>query len=101
VNGFPTRVYNLIPNRVRLAYVFDPSSKKVRQSEATFSSGIDRYQIRTTLLSTLKGQSTVEIERGLDAVINQVRDRYPFETKKFSGAIERNRYGHIHIYVRS
>jgi serine/threonine-protein kinase len=101
VNGFPTRVYNLIPNRVRLAYVFDPSSKKVRQSEATFSSGIDRYQIRTTLLSTLKGQSTVEIERGLDAVIDQVRDRYPFETKKFSGAIERNRYGHIHIYVRS
>ncbi len=101
VNGFPTRVYNLIPNRVRLAYVFDPNSRRVRQSEATFSSGIDRYQIRTTLLSTLKGQSTVEIERGLDAVIDQVRDRYPFETKKFSGAIERNRYGHIHIYVRS
>ncbi len=100
VNGFPTRVYNLIPNRVRLAYVFDPKSKKVQQSEASFSSGIDRYQIRATLLSTLKGQSTVEIERGLDAVIDGVRDRYIFETKKLSGAIERNRYGHIHIYVR-
>lgn len=101
VNGFPTRVYNLMPNRVRLAYVFDPKSKKVQQSEATFSPSIDRYQIRATLLSTLKGRSTVEIERGLDAVIDGERDRYAFETKKLSGAIERNRYGHIHIYVRS
>ncbi|MGB3786582.1 MAG: serine/threonine-protein kinase [Phormidesmis sp.] len=101
VNGFRTEVYNLMPNRVRLAYVFDPKSKKVRQSEATFSPAIDRYQIRATLLSTLEGKSTVEIERGLDAVIDRRRDRYNFETKKLSGAIMRNRYDYIHIYVRS
>ncbi len=100
VSGFPTEVYNLMPNRVRLAYVFDPKSKKVRQSEATFSPAIDRYQIRATLLSMLKGKSTVEIERGLDAVINRERDRYSFTTKRLSGAIMRTRYDHIHIYVR-
>ena len=101
VNGFPTKVYNLMPNRVRLAYVFNPKSKKVQQSEATFSPAVDRYQIRATLLSTLKGKSTVEIERGLNAVIDRKRDRYDFKTQRLSGAITRNRYDYIHIYVRS
>ena len=100
VNGFPTRVYNLMPNRVRLAYVFDPQSKKVQQSEVTFSPAVDRYQIRATLLSTLQGKSTVEIERGLNAVIDRQRDRYDFSTQRLSGTITRNRHGYVHIYIR-
>lgn len=100
VNGFPTSVYNLMTNRVRLAYVFDPNSKKVQQSEVTFSPAVDRYQIRATLLSTLRGRSTVEIERGLNAVIDRERDHYDFTTQKLSGTITRNRHGYIHIYVR-
>ncbi|MEM8505646.1 MAG: serine/threonine-protein kinase [Cyanobacteria bacterium P01_D01_bin.1] len=100
INGFPTSVYNLMPNRVRLAYVFDPDSKRVQQSEATFSPAVEHYQIQATLLSTLRGKTTVEIERGLNAVIDRERDRYDIRTNRFSGAIVRNRYGHIHIYVR-
>ena len=100
VNGFPVEVYNLMPNRVRLAYVFDPQSRKVQQSEATFSPAINRYQIRATLLSTLRGRSTLEIERGLYAVIDRKRDRFDFSTQKLTGTIMRNRHGHVHIYVR-
>ncbi|EDX86019.1 protein kinase domain [Synechococcus sp. PCC 7335] len=100
VNGFPTSVYSLMPNRVRLAYVFDPNSKKVRQSEVTFSPAVDRYQIRATLLSTLEGKSTVEIETGLNAVIDRERDHYDFTTQELSGTITRNRHGYVHIYVR-
>ncbi|MBE9059498.1 serine/threonine-protein kinase [cf. Phormidesmis sp. LEGE 11477] len=100
VNGFPIEVYNLMPNRVRLAYVFDPQTRRVQQTEATFSPAIDRYQIRTALTSTLKGGSTLEIERGLYAVVDGKRDRYDFTTQRLSGTIRRNRHGHIHIYVR-
>ena len=89
-----------MPNRVRLAYVFDPQSKKVQQSEVTFSPAVDRYQIRATLLSTLQGKSTVEIERGLNAVIDRQRDRYDFSTQRLSGTITRNRHGYVHIYIR-
>ncbi|MEL6899846.1 MAG: serine/threonine-protein kinase [Cyanobacteria bacterium J06606_4] len=98
--NFYTAVYDVVPNRVSLAYVYDRDSVEVRQSEATFSPATDRLVMRTALLGMLDGRSTQSIEAGLEAVRTGERDRFDFESRGFAGSIERNDYGHIHIYVR-
>ncbi|MEL6160699.1 MAG: protein kinase [Cyanobacteria bacterium J06623_5] len=100
MENFYTAVYDVVPNRVSLAYVYDQDSVEVRQSEATFSPSTDRLVMRTALLGMLDGRSTRSIEAGLEAVRSGERDRFAFESKGFAGSIERNAYGHIHIYVR-
>ncbi|MEL6353523.1 MAG: serine/threonine-protein kinase [Cyanobacteria bacterium J06627_28] len=100
-NGYYTSVYDVVPNRVSLAYVYEQGDIDVRQSEATFSPATDRLVIRTTLSGMLDGRSTREIEQGLEAVRTGARDRYTFERRGFSGVIERNAYGHLHIYVQN
>ncbi|MEO0709072.1 MAG: serine/threonine protein kinase, partial [Cyanobacteria bacterium J06649_5] len=99
-DGYTTSVYNIVPNRVSLAYAYEPGSNRVQQSEATFSPSTDWILMRTALNGMLDGRSTKEIEDGLRAVRNGERDRVEINRKGFSGAIERNTYGHVHIYVR-
>lgn len=101
VDGYYTSVYSLVPNRVNLAYVYEPDSIEVRQSEATFSPSTDRLVMRTALLGMLDGRSTRKIEEGLEAVRSGERDRFDFNRRGFTGAIERNAYGHVHIYVKN
>ncbi len=101
IGGYDTDVYDVVPNRVTLAYAYDPSSEQVVQSEATFAAAVDRLVMRTTLLGMLDGRSTREIEQGLEAVRTGERDRFNFESRGFAGAIERNAYGHVHIYVQN
>ena len=100
-DGYYTSEYDVVPNRVSLAYVYEQGDIAVRQSEATFSPATDRLVIRTTLSGMLDGRSTREIEQGLEAVRTGSRDRYTFERRGFSGVIERNAYGHLHIYVQN
>ncbi|MGC1528185.1 MAG: protein kinase [Phormidesmis sp.] len=101
VDGYDTDVYNVVPNRVRLAYAYEPGSERVVQSEATFAAAVDRLVMRTALLGMLDGRSTREIEQGLEAVRTGERDRFDFDARGFTGAIERNAYGYIHIYVQN
>ncbi|MEL6553094.1 MAG: serine/threonine-protein kinase [Cyanobacteria bacterium J06621_11] len=100
VNGYQTDVYSLVPNRVQLGYVYDQDSEMV-QSEVTFSAGVDRLVMRTTLLGMLDGRSTREIEQGLEAVRSGEQNRFDFESRGFLGSIERNAYDHVHIYVQN
>ncbi|MEO1394512.1 MAG: serine/threonine-protein kinase [Cyanobacteria bacterium J06634_5] len=100
IDGYTTSLYNIVPNRVSLAYAYEPGSNRVQQSEATFSPSTDWILMRTALNGMLDGRSTKEIEDGLRAVRNGERDRVEINRKGFSGAIERNTYGHVHIYVR-
>ena len=100
VNGYQANIYTLVPNRVELGYVYNEDDKVV-QSEATFSSGVDRLVMRTTLLGMLDGRSTRDIEQGLEAVRRGQQDRFDFRSRGFSGTIERNAYNHVHIYVQN
>lgn len=99
-NGFYTTTYTLVPNRVTVAYVYDEGSDRVRQSEAAFSPSTDRFVMRTALIGMLNGRSTAEIEKGLRAVRKGDRDRFAINTGSFTGAIERNANGYIHIHVQ-
>ena len=99
VDGFYTSVYELVPNRVSLAYTYEQGSTQVRQSEATFSPGTDFLKMRTAVSGMVEGAST-EVVNGLRAVQTGERDRVEFNNRGLSGVIERNTYGHIHVYVR-
>ncbi len=98
--GFYTSVYTVVPNRVTLAYVYDEDSTRVRQSEAAFSPATDRLVMRAALLGMLDGRSTKKIEDNLEAVRKGERDRFTFKKSGFSGAVERNTNGYIHVYVQ-
>jgi len=98
-DGFYTSVYELVPNRVSLAYTYAQGSIVVSQSEATFSPGTDFLKMRTAISGMVGGAST-EVVSGLRAVRSGERDRFEFSSKEFSGVIEKNIYGYIHVYVR-
>lgn len=97
---FRTAVYDLVPNRASLAYVYDLESGQVQQAEAAFSPAYDRLIMRSTLIGMLNGSSSKKIEQGLDDVRTGARDRYRLKKGGFEGVIERNQYGFVHIYVR-
>ncbi|MEN8447363.1 MAG: hypothetical protein ABG776_20385, partial [Cyanobacteria bacterium J06555_13] len=96
-----TSVYEIPSNRVSLAYVYDQDSTKVRQSEATFPAASDWTIMRTAVRGMLDGRYNREIETGLREVKDGQRDRFDFERRGFSGTIERNANGHVHVYVQN
>ncbi|MEL7334548.1 MAG: protein kinase, partial [Cyanobacteria bacterium J06560_2] len=99
VEGFQVDVYELVPNRVTLAYAYESGSNQVSQSEATFSPGTDFLKMRTAF-SNMTGGASSEMVEGLRSVQSGAIDRFEFDRRNFSGVIERNAYGHIHVYVR-
>lgn len=98
--GYDTSFYNLMPNRVTLAYAYDQDSAQVRQSEAAFSPATNRLMMKTTLIGMLDGRSSKKIEEGLEQVRTGERDRFEFKRQGFEGSIERNDNGYVHIYVK-
>ena len=99
VDGVYTSVYELAPNRVRLAYTYEQGATQVSQSEATFSPGTDFLKMRTAVSGMVNGASA-DVVDGLRAVRAGERDRYEFTRRGLSGVIERNAYGYVHVYVR-
>lgn len=96
-----TSVYEIPSNRVSLAYVYDQDSTKVRQSEATFPAASDWTIMRTAVRGMLDGRYNREIEAGLREVKDGQRDRFDFDRRGFSGTIERNANGYVHVYVQN
>ncbi len=94
-----TVVYELAPNRATVAYSYD-AGNTIQQTEAAFAPSYDRLIMRTALTGMLDGQSTREIEAGLEQVRTGQVNQFPFEHNGLTGSIERNNNGFIHIYVR-
>ncbi|MEL6326778.1 MAG: protein kinase [Cyanobacteria bacterium J06626_23] len=97
---FTTAVYDLVPNRASVAYVYDQTNNTVQQAEAAFAPTFDRLMMRIALAGMLDGQSTKQIESGLEAVRTEKQSQYRFEQGQFEGVIERTENGYVHIYVR-
>lgn len=98
---FYTSVYEIPSNRVSLAYVYDQNSTQVRQSEASFPATSDWTIMRTAVRGMLDGRYNSEIETALRDVKEGQRDRFDFERRGFSGTIERNANGYVHVYVQN
>ena len=78
-------MYELVPNRVSLAYTYEPESTRVSQSEAIFSPETDALKMRAAVSSMVRGSST-EVVDGLQAVRSGERDRVEFNNKGLSGS---------------
>jgi len=80
--------YDLVPNRVSLTYTYDRNNQ-VRQTEATFSQGIDPLVVRVAVNGMTQGGLTPEVEQGLNRVRQGQAEQYTFSRGDIAGTIER------------
>ena len=99
-DSFYIAVYDLVPDEVELAYVYDSDSKTVIQSEAAFSSEVSSLTKRVVVRGMLGGSSTDEIRDGLKAVGESKRVVLNFEYEGFAGFIKQNQYERTYVAVR-
>jgi serine/threonine protein kinase len=109
--GEPTRVkagywvntrsalYEVLPDRVALAYIYDQNSGKVRQTEASFAQSVDDLMIRVTLNGMMGSQASADIMEGLQRVYRRQSNQYSFNRDGLKGTIERNSRDRIYIAV--
>jgi serine/threonine-protein kinase len=93
---------DVVPDQVDLGYLFDPSSGRLRQTEATFNPSVERDTMSQTLEKMLNGNASPDIQQGLKDVYQGKSNRYRFVSGRdgsLKGTIERNQYNRIYIAV--
>lgn len=98
-NNTRSAQYDLVPDRVTVAYLYDKNTAKVRQTEASFSQSIDRAVMIETLNGMLDGSLTAPIEEGFNSVWKRNFNQYTFSTATLKGTIERNDRDRIYIAI--
>jgi len=91
-----------VPGQVSLGYLFDRDSRRLRQTEASFSPEVQLQTISGTLNQMLSGNVAGDIEQGLESVYERQSNRYRFETggaNRLKGVIERNKSDRIYVAV--
>jgi serine/threonine-protein kinase len=93
---------NVVPNQVDLGYLFDRSSGRLRQTEATFSQSVDVNTMSGTLDKLLNGNASADIKQGLQDVYLGKAPRHRFVSGRdgsLKGVIERDKEDRIYIGV--
>ncbi|MBD2058248.1 protein kinase [Oculatella sp. FACHB-28] len=92
-------LYELVPNQVTLAYIYDKSTERIRQTEASFAQSVDPLMMRVTLNGMLNGRSTEEIDQALSQIRDRQRNDFSFTSGNLEGVIERNDSDRIYIGI--
>jgi serine/threonine-protein kinase len=93
---------DFIPGQVSLGYLYDPSSGRVRQTEASFAQSVDLETISDTMERMLNNNSSTDIKRGLQQVYQRQSRRYQFVSGRgnsLKGVIERDKDDLIYIGI--
>lgn len=90
---------NFVPDRVSLGYIVDNSTRKIRQSEVSFSQSVDLAQIKQTLNNLLGGSAPPEAIVGLEQIYNRQNDLRSFSTGALKGMIKRSESDRIYIGI--
>lgn len=98
-NNTRSALYDVVPNRVTLAYLYDKDSNRVRQTEASFAQSTDLMTMRVTLNGMLDGKLSEAIEQGLKSVRDRQSNEYSFSAGRYKGVIQRNDRDRIYIGV--
>jgi eukaryotic-like serine/threonine-protein kinase len=93
-----TALYELLPNRVTLGYIYDRSSEQLVQTEGSFAQSVDDLVVRTALNGMLGGADK-EILQGFRNVQQRRTNRFTFKKGSVEGTIERNERDRIYIGV--
>ncbi len=92
-------LYEVIPDQVTLAYSYDRTSNKVRQTEASFAPSMDELLLRVTVNGMLGSQAPSDVMAGLRRVYQRQSNQYSFQQGGLKGVIERNSRDRIYVAV--
>ena len=93
-----TALYEILPNRITLGYIYDRDSDQLVQTEGSFAQSVDDLVVRTALNGMVGGASR-EILQGLRDVQQRRSNRFTFRKGSLEGTIERNERDRIYIGV--
>ena len=91
--------YELIPNQVSLGFLFDRQSERIRQTEASFTFGVDSQVVLLTLNGMLGCKLNEQIEQGLQQVRQGESRQYSFTLDSLKGVIERQKGDRLYIGI--
>ncbi len=94
-----TALYDIVPNQVTLAYIYDRTSNKVRQTEASFAQSANQMQMQVTLNGMMRAMAPGDALDGLQKVYNRQTNEYSFSKDNLKGIIQRNDKDRIYIAV--
>ncbi|MBE9187128.1 protein kinase [Microcoleus sp. LEGE 07076] len=93
-----TALYEILPNRITLGYIYDRDSDKLVQTEGSFAPSVDDLVVRTAL-NGMVGGANREILQGFRDVQQRRTNRFTFRKGSLEGTIERNQRDRIYIGV--
>jgi serine/threonine-protein kinase len=93
-----TALYEILPNRITLGYIYDRDSGQLVQTEGSFAQSVDDLVVRTALNGMVGGASR-EILQGLGDVQQRRTNQFTFKKGSLEGTIERNERDRIYIGV--
>ena len=93
-----TALYEILPNRITLGYIYDRDSGQLVQTEGSFAPSVDDLVVRTAL-NGMVGGADREILQGFRDVQQRRTNRFTFRKGSLEGTIERNERDRIYIGV--
>ena len=93
-----TALYEILPNRITLGYIYDRDSGELVQTEGSFAPSVDDLVVRTALNGMVGGASR-EILQGFQDVQQRRTNQFTFKKGSLEGTIERNERDRIYIGV--
>ncbi|MEZ2237168.1 serine/threonine protein kinase [Microcoleus sp.] len=93
-----TALYEILPNRITLGYIYDRDSGQLVQTEGSFAPSVDDLVVRTALNGMLGGADR-DIMQGFRDVQQRRTNRFTFKKGSLEGTIERNNRDRIYIGV--
>lgn len=91
--------YELIPEQVSLGFLFDKSSERIRQTEASFTSEVDAQLVVLMLNGMLGCKLNQEIQQGLQQVQQKLSQQYSFSLNSLQGVIEWQQGNRLYIGI--
>ena len=93
-----TALYEILPNRITLGYIYDRDSGQLVQTEGSFAPSVDDLVVQTALNGMVGGASR-EILQGFRDVQQRRTNQFTFKKGSLEGTIERNERDRIYIGV--
>jgi hypothetical protein len=91
--------YELIPDQVSLGFLFDRKSERIRQTEASFTPGVEPKTVLVTLNGMLGCKLNQQIEQGLQKVRQGKSRHYSFTLDSLKGLIELQKGDRLYIGI--
>ena len=91
-------LYNLDDDRT-LGLLFDRTTRRLRQTEVSFSQSADPKIMEQTLASMFGGTVPAETQQALQQIVQRQSDQYRFSRNGLKGTIVRNNCDRIYIGI--